>query len=282
MHLKGSVTQIVLFLLSLLLLLSAGVAYTAETKVTSSPEDMLDTVNQKSDQEWVTERTGEYLPLSTSFVDENGNNVTLGDLIDRPTLILPIYFYCPNACSKNLANLAVTMNRLSFEPGADYRAIALSFSDTETADNAIRAKRNYLKLTYDGFPADDWKFLTGNREAIKVVTDTLGFRFKRLPDGTFIHPSALIAVAKDGKIIRYVYGSFLPGDVDMAISNAREGIPSLSVKRFLEFCLNYDPAKDKPVFFYVKIAVFVFFTAAIGLIFYFGRKKKAREIPDNL
>jgi protein SCO1/2 len=174
--------------------------------------------------------------------------------------------------------MAVAMNRLSFEPGRDYKAIALSFSDTETADNARRAKQNYLKLLYDGFPADEWKFLTGSRESITAVTDALGYRFKRMPDHTFLHPSVIIAVDGDGKIIRYVYGSFVPGDIDMALSSAREGIPALSVKRFLEFCLDYDPDKNKSVFQYVKIAVILFFAVGIGIfLLLFGKKRRAAK-----
>lgn len=277
MHLRGHILWGICILLSLLH--CATVADAVEQTATIASGEMLVTPGRNVDREWVTEKKGEYVPLDTAFVDENGNVVTLGSIIDRPTLILPIYFFCPNACSKNLANLAVAINRLSFDAGKDYRVIALSFSDTENADNALRAKRNYLKLLYDGFPADAWKFLTGTKEAIKNVTDSFGYRFQRVDDETFIHPSALITVGADGKIIRYIYGSFVPGDIDMAISSAQEGVPALSVKRFLEFCLNYDPDKNKPVFQYVKIAVFLVFGVGLACIFYFGRKKK---MPGDL
>lgn len=224
--------------------------------------------------EWIVEKTGSYLPLETKFVDEHGVEVTLGSLIDKPTLLLPVYFYCPSSCSKNLANMAVAMNRMSFEPGRDYRAIALSFSDTETPVNAARAKQNYLKLLFDGFPAEDWKFLTGDAESIRAVLEAMGYRFKKQPDGTYIHPSAVIAVGADGKIIRYVYGSFIPGDMDMAIESALQGTPALSVKRLLEFCFNYDPDTNKPIFLYVKIGVVACFAIGVASIFYFSRKRK--------
>lgn len=225
-------------------------------------------------KDWVVEKTGSYIPLDTRFFDENGAERTLASLIDRPTLILPIYFYCPSSCSKNLANMAVAMNRMSFEAGRDYRAIALSFSETETPANAIRAKQNYLKLMYDGFPASEWTFLTGEATAIKAVMDAVGYRYKKLEDGTYIHPSTVIAIGADGKIIRYVYGSFVPGDMDLSVSSAREGTPALSVKRFIEYCLSYDPDSKKPMFFYVKIGVFFFFAVGIASIFYFSRKKR--------
>lgn len=234
-----------------------------------------DVAPQDINREWVTEKRGEYIPLDAQFVDEKGRTITLGEIIDRPTLLLPIYFYCPSSCSVNLANMAVAMNRLSFDPGRDYKAIALSFSHTENFEIAAQAKRNYINLTYDGFPADEWYFLTGTAEEIKRVTDSLGFRFKRIDDETFIHPSVLIVVARDGKIIRYVYGSFIPGDIDIAISSAREGIPILSVRRFLEFCFNYDTSAKRTIYQYVKVAVLIFFAVVlIGVSVYYGRKRK--------
>lgn len=226
------------------------------------------------DKQWVTEKLGNSLPMQSVFVDEQGEKLQLADFIDRPTLILPIYFYCPSTCSKNLANLAVSLNRLTFSAEKDYRVIALSFSDTETADNARRAKNNYLKLVYDDFPEKQWKFLTGNAEDIAQVTDNMGFRFRRMADGTFIHPSALIVVDEKGTIIRYVYGSFISGDIDLGIAAAQKGEPTLSVKRMLDFCFNYDPNDNTGLFRYVKMSVLLFFTVGIASIFFIFRRKK--------
>ncbi|WP_419175157.1 SCO family protein [Desulfosediminicola sp.] len=261
----------VLYLAVILQLLSlpfVAAATAEQDEVSELPRDI--------NREWVTEKRGEYIPLDAKFLDEHGKEVTLGEIIDRPTLILPIYFYCPSSCSVNLANMAVAMNRLSFDPGDDYKAIALSFSHTETPEIASQAKRNYLKLTFDGFPAEEWSFLTGSAEEIKRVTDSLGFRFKRIDDETFVHPSAMIAVAADGKIIRYVYGSFISGDIDIAISSAREGIPILSVRRFLEFCFNYDTSGKRAIYQNVKVAVLIFFAVVLVGVSIYYRKKRRR------
>ena len=100
--------------------------------------------------------------------------VRLADLIKKPTVLLPIYFYCPNSCSTNLANLALAINRMKLEAGRDYQVIALSFSERETPEDARNAKNNYLKLLYDGFPEEQWRFLTGTREHVAAVLDTIG------------------------------------------------------------------------------------------------------------
>lgn len=232
------------------------------------------TEEKADDAQWVEEKTGQYLPLELEFVDEQGKTIRLEKIIDRPTILLPIYFYCPNICSSNLANLAIALKSLSFKPGDEYRVIALSFNEAETPKDAARAKKNYLKIVGDDFPSDAWRFLTGSNEAIKSATDAVGFRFKKVDDETFIHPAALMTIAEDGKIIRYVYGSFLAGDIDMGLADATSGRPSLSVKRLLGFCFNYDPDKNKSVFQGVKIAIMLFFGIALVLVFiYFKRKR---------
>ncbi len=227
-------------------------------------------------EQWVTEKTGRFLPLDLSFIDETGSTVLLGDIIDRPTILLPIYFYCPNICSENLANLATSLGALSYQAGRDFKVIALSFNEEEKFEDAQRSKRNYLKIVGDKFPPAAWPFLTGKRESIKTAMDAVGFRYKNVGDGTFIHPAALMVLAGDGKIIRYVYGSFLAGDIDVALSDAISGKPSSSVKRLLAFCFNYDPDKNKSLFLIVKSAVLVLFaTILLAGFFYFRRKGKS-------
>ncbi|MGW8193280.1 MAG: SCO family protein [Desulforhopalus sp.] len=226
---------------------------------------------------WVEEKTGQFLPLDLEFTDETGETVRLGDIIDRPTILLPIYFYCPNICSRNLSNLAIALNNLSSRPGKDYRVVALSFNEAETFEDAALAKKNYLKILDDGFPAAEWRFLTGSAESIRAATDAVGFRFQKVDDETFIHPAALMAIAGDGKIIRYVYGSFLAGDIDMALSDASSGRPSLSVKRLLAFCFNYDPDKNKAIFQQVKATVLVVFGLIVAGVFIYFKRKSPKE-----
>jgi protein SCO1/2 len=222
---------------------------------------------------WVEEKTGGFLPMTTEFLDENGNSVALGELIDRPTIFLPIYYFCPNSCSRNLANLAVALTNLKAKAGEDYRVISMSFNAVETPADAARSKKNYVKILGSEFPREEWIFLTGTEQAITAATDSIGFRFKKLDDETFLHPSALVVAAADGKIIRYVYGSFVAGDIDMALIDAGRGTPSLSVKRLLDFCFNYDPDQNKSLFQMVKIGVLLFFVVAVSFVFFYFRRR---------
>jgi protein SCO1/2 len=227
-------------------------------------------------KDWVEEQTGAVIPLDLSFTDEGGRRMLLRDFIDRPTLLLPIYFYCPSACSRTLADLATSLGRVKATPGKDYRVIALSFNEAETADDARRARNNYLKLVGKAFPENEWRFLTGDRESIAALTTALGYRFKRVGDGTYIHPAALVAVGGDGRIIRYVYGEFISGDVEMAIADAAQGTPSLSVKRLLRMCFSSDPQANTAVVQSVKVAVLAVFAAAIAALLLVFRRRRRR------
>jgi len=235
--------------------------------------------DRKADEKkWVEEKTGEYLPLDLKFMDSSGNALSLKSIVDRPIVLLPIYFYCPNICSKNLSNLAIALPSLSGRPGEDYRVVAVSFNDAETFDVAARAKKNYLKIAGSGFPEEEWKFLTGSKETIAELMGALGYRYKKLDDETFIHPAALMIIAADGQIIRYVYGSFLAGDIDLGLAAAASGTPSLSVRRLLGFCFNYDPDANKSIFQQVKVGVLIFFfLVLVFVLFYFKRKPNRPE-----
>jgi len=238
---------------------------------TAPPQLPAQNIDQK---EWVKEQTGKYIPLDASFKNERGETVTLQQLIDRPTLLLPVYYYCPKTCSFDMANLAEALSKSSHSIET-FRVISMSFSEIEPPAAAATAKPNYIELLGEDFPDEAWTFLTGDTENIMKVTQAIGYTFKKQPDLTFIHPSAMVALAEDGQIIKYVYGSFITGDVDLAIAEAAKGTPATSIRRFLSFCFNYNPKQNQTIFRILK-----FGTAAlisIGGIFFLKFLFKKRE-----
>ncbi len=228
--------------------------------------------------EWVQEKSGAYIPLDAVFKNERGETVTLQHLIDRPTLLLPVYYSCPKSCSFDLANLADAVRKTSHTPGS-FRVISMSFIAEETHQLAARVRPNYTQLLSKDFPENGWAFLTGDNDNIRKVTQAIGYSFKRKDDATYIHPSAMAVLDQDGRIIKYVYGSFIPGDVDLALSEAAKGTPATSIRRFLAFCFSSDPRQNQQVFTILKLGTVALL--AIGAVFFlfFLRKKKTK--PPN-
>lgn len=230
----------------------------------------------------VTEKLGEKIPLDAVFLDENGNRLALSEFIDRPTLILPIFYYCPQACSIMLGNLAESLGKIPLQPGKDFRIIAFSFNHDETPEDARRSKENYARLLPEDFPLQEWKYLTGDADSIRAFTDAIGFRFKQLARHDFVHPNMLLAVSPEGSIIRYLYGlSWLPFDMGMALTEASRGMPSLSVRRLLTYCFSYEPEKKTYTFRAVRfIALGIVLVMGIFL-FFLLRGRKPGESPEK-
>ena len=227
----------------------------------------------------VDEKLGEKVPLDLTFLNEKGERVTLKDLVDRPVLLQLVFYHCPGACNIMMANLASIVKDITFTPGKAYRIITVSFDHEETPTMAANAKANYMNLVGADFPRQEWNYLTGKIPEIHALTSAVGFHFKRLEAHNFVHPNVLIALGADGRVIRYLYGTeYLPFDVSMAITEASKGTPSISIKKLLTYCFDYDPKGKTYVFKMFRVfGLVLIFGLAIFLFFLFRKgavKKK--------
>ena len=202
----------------------------------------------------VDERLGNVIPGDISLRREDGKTVNLRALVDRPTIIAPVYFHCQHVCPTLLMGLATTLGKLEvIAPGKDFHVMALSFDDRDTPAIAREKKPNYLTAIKGPFPADAWSFLTGDQANIRKFTDAVGFRFQR--DGMdFSHPVVLIVLSPGGKVVRYLYGTtFLPFQITMAVTEAAQGTVGSPAGRVLTYCFSYDAQKGSYVFNILKV-----------------------------
>lgn len=202
----------------------------------------------------VVERLGAVLPADITLRDEAGATVNLRALVDRPTIIAPVYYHCQHVCPMLLTGLATALGKTEIvSPGRDFQVMALSFDDRDTPAIAREKKPNYLAAIKSPFPADAWTFLTGDQMNIRKFTEAVGFRFQR--DGMdFSHPVTLIVLAPGGKVVRYLYGTtFLPFQVTMAVTEAAQGTVGSPAGRVLAYCFSYDAQKGSYVFNILKV-----------------------------
>lgn len=222
----------------------------------------------------VVERLGEVVPADIALYDSSGERVLLGDLIKRPTILLPVYYGCTNVCPAAMSDLSGLLERLSSVPGADYSVITVSFDEKDTAAKALRKRRDYIKAAGRSIPEEGWRFLTGDKENLSRLFSSLGYGFKREEEG-FSHPSALVILSPERKIIRYIYGSaYMTAELEMAFSEARSGTPEPTVPKALRFCFTYDPASRRYVFDFLKVSGLGVLAGAAGFFFYLTKKKR--------
>ncbi len=225
----------------------------------------------------LVERLGQKIPLDIDFVDSTGAPVSLAQLVDRPTLIVPVFYNCRNVCNMMLGGLAAVLPDIKLTPGESYQVITVSFDPEETPEMAAHSKKTFLTAMQAPYPPDAWKFLTGQQENILKLTDAAGYYFKKEKDD-FLHPIAAFVVTKDGTLVRYLIGQrFSAIDLSMALLEASEGRIGKPISKALQFCFSYDPEGRRYVFNLMRVsATVILLTLGSFLLFLIlgGRKKK--------
>lgn len=205
----------------------------------------------------IDERLGGPLALDIQMTDGSGSPVLLRDLVKRPTVFSFVYYKCSHTCPLLLTGLADVLSKVQLSPGKDFSVVTISFDDTDTPALAAEKRNDYIKAAGRAFPEHSWEFLTGDQEAIRKITASAGFRFKKTQNG-FSHPVGIIVVSPEGKITRYLYGvKFLPMDLSLAITEASKGLAVPTVNRVLLYCYSYDPEGRRYVFNVLKVTAVV-------------------------
>lgn len=225
----------------------------------------------------IIEKLDNYIPMDAMLVDEHGDTVIIGDLIDKPTILNFVYFRCPGICSPLMDGLANVMDGTDLQLGKDYQALTISFDAREGTELAIQKKKNYLNLMEKKEEArEGWRFFTTDSANIQALTEATGFRFK--PTGNdFIHAATLIIVDPQGKITRYMNGIyFLPFELKMSVIDAAQGKSAPTINRVLQYCYSYDPEGQQYVFNITKVAgtLILFVGVILFLVLLLVRKRK--------
>lgn len=188
----------------------------------------------------VVEHLGDTIPLGLTFMNEDNQEVTLEQLIDRPTILSFVYFDCPGLCSPLLSGISAMIEKSDMKLGEDYKIITISFNTHDTPEKAQEKKKNFVQK-FNKKSSEGWIYLTGKQENINIITQAVGYKY--IPQGVdFAHPSVIIVLSPSAKITRYLYGLvYLPFDVKMAVVEAQKEISRPSINRVLEYCFAYNP-----------------------------------------
>ena len=223
------------------------------------------------------EHLGDTIPLGLKFLNEKNDTVTLGELIDKPTILNFVYFNCPGLCSPLLEGISKAIEKTDMEFGKDYQVITISFDYTDTPEGAKQKKVNFIQ-NISKEKAANWIYLTGNKENILKITNAVGFKFKQT-GLDFAHPTGIVLLSPQGKITRYLYGlEFLPFDLKMAIIESQQGIARPTINKVLQYCFNYDPKGKGYTVNITRVAgtIILLIAAIVFLSLLLSRKKSKK------
>jgi protein SCO1/2 len=224
----------------------------------------------------IVEHLGDTIPLGLVFNNEKGVNVSLRDVINKPTILTLVYFDCPGLCSPLLDGVSDVIEKMDLELGKDYQVVTISFNTQDTPERAVEKKQNFLKK-HSSAHAASWIYLTGDSANIAGIVNAVGFKYKKAGND-WIHAAVITILSPKGMITRYLYGTtFLPFDVKMAIVEAQKGIPRPTINRLLEFCYSYDPAGRRYMLDVTKVSATVIIFIALVIFITLMVKRKGRK-----
>jgi protein SCO1 len=221
------------------------------------------------------EKQGQYADLSVKLVNEAGDTVLLKDVINKPTILNLVYFQCAGTCSPLMWGISKFIDGVDLKLGKDYEVVTISFDPTERIKLGINKKASYLSTMKKKEEAKNWLFFVSDSVDIAKLTKSVGFNYQKVND-QFVHPTGLIALAADGKIIRYLRGiEFLPFDIKITMVEAAKGKIGPSINRLLAVCYGYDSKGNQFVFNVTRVSAIVisFIVVLIFLILVLSRIK---------
>jgi protein SCO1/2 len=141
--------------------------------------------------------------------------------------------------------------------GSDYEVVTISFDPAERIDLGIKKKASYISTMKKKESAKNWLFFVSDSINIAKLTQSVGFNYQRI-NNQYVHPTGLIALASDGKIIRYLRGiDFLPFDIKITMVEAAKGKIGPSINRLLAICYGYDDKGNQFVFNVTRVSAIV-------------------------
>ena len=183
----------------------------------------------------IEEHLDQYVPEDIHIINQDGDTVTIGSIINKPTILSLVYYRCPGICSPLMNGIAEVIQKSDMKIGEDYQVFTISFDTRETTELAKRKRINYLSQITKPEAENGWYFFTGDSINIARLTDAVGFRYKQ-SGNDFTHAASLMVLSPEGKITRYLNGiQFLPFEFKMAIVEASKGQSGPTINKILQF-----------------------------------------------
>jgi len=221
------------------------------------------------------EKQGQYADLNVKLVNEAGDTVLLKDVINKPTILNMVYFQCAGTCSPLMWGISKFIDAVDLQLGKDYEVVTISFDPTERIKLGINKKASYISTMKKKDDAKNWLFFVSDSIDLARLTQSVGFNYQKVND-QFVHPTGLIALGADGKIIRYLRGiDFMPFDIKITMVEAAKGKIGPSINRLLAICYGFDSKGNQFVFNVTRVSaiVILFIVILIFLVLALSRIK---------
>jgi protein SCO1 len=139
--------------------------------------------------------------LGSSWRDQEGRALRLGDLAGRPRVLAMIFTHCEYACPRILAELRELESKLPAQPDGGPGFVLVSFDAARDDPAALKA---YAKA--QGLDPRRWTLLHGEAAAVRELSVVLDLPYRADVDGGFSHASAISVLDSGGHLVHQKRG----------------------------------------------------------------------------
>jgi len=262
----------------------------------------------------VVDRLGSQVPSPVMIRTAEGEAIDIARYFDgrRPVVLLLVYYDCPLICPKILGDVGEVVAKCRFEPGRDYNLVVVSIDPENTDAMALQAKQDMLDAytllggrTVTQEVRDGFAFHTASGGASSRIADSVGFRYKRIRNGEYSHPAALIILSPEGVVTRYLKAMTqhlaeggkdtddMARDLRFALLEASDGKIARSFGDwFIHRCFTFDPTSGtytRDAMAVMRLAggaTVIALAGGIGVLLLGERSRRAmrrrhRHLPDD-
>ncbi|MCA9156740.1 MAG: SCO family protein [Planctomycetales bacterium] len=241
----------------------------------------------KLESAWIEPHVGRMLPLTSEFIEHNGQEIQLGDEVGkRPVVLCMVYFECPMLCKLAADGLVRSVASLPENVGQDLDIVFVSFDPRDTPERA-KAAREHALLQYARAGSEKgWHFLTGNQASIDQIAQAVGFHYLWDEETQqFAHATGIMIITPEGRISEYLDGiNFSPRELSSAIGRAAKNELTESGATLFMRCYLYDPTTGKfgaAVQWTIRVLGLATVLALILLVFRLARSRSLSTIESE-
>lgn len=174
---------------------------------------------------------GEELPVikagaEFSYLDTEGNTVTLSGTNGKARLLYFFFASCPDVCPPTTALMSQVQDELKEDGVFGEEVEFLSVTIDPTRDTP-----EVLKEYADRFSTDPkgWKFLRGDEKETAKIAENYGILVVKDNDGNFSHMNLIVLLDEDGQIRDYINANdyILEGENNLSPSEMAKKIKSV-------------------------------------------------------
>lgn len=228
-------------------------------------------------------KAGAVVPADVAFVDETGATKTLGSFLGRaPVLLVPGYYECPMLCDQTSHRLVDVLNRVDAKVGDSFDVVFYSIDPDETVTLAHGKKQRCLQAYAKPASEGGWHFLTGDEDAIRTLSEAIGFRYRYDKESDeFAHTVGVVVLTPEGKISTCLFGlDFSADEVGAAIGAASNQEVGSIGEQLLLLCYHYLPLNGKygaVILNTLRALAGLTVLGLVGMMLRLGRKKGRGE-----